>query len=127
MMETRKANRPYGRSGSRTDHHPLRCHAAEQAGAVGWPAPPVRREERALAKDQSCAPERGMSRSVGRGGETSRERARGLTSITHGPLPVDVQWADVDQAPEAIRHRHGRREPLDPVLDVLGRHTGELP
>ncbi len=50
---------------------------------------------------------------------------RGRTSVTDGPVPVDVQWVEIDQPAEAVRRRQGRREPFDPVLDVLWRQTDE--
>jgi hypothetical protein len=50
---------------------------------------------------------------------------RGRTSVTDGPVPVNVQWVAIDQPAEAVGRRQGRREPLDPVLDVLRRQSGE--
>jgi hypothetical protein len=50
---------------------------------------------------------------------------RGRTSVADGPVPVNVQWVAIDQPAEAVRRRQGRPEPLDPVLDVLRRQTGE--
>ncbi len=40
-------------------------------------------------------------------------------------MPVDVQWAEIDQLIEAVLRRQGRPEPFDPVLDVLWGQTGE--
>jgi hypothetical protein len=52
---------------------------------------------------------------------------RACPSVTDRPVPVDVQWAEIDQLMEAVSRRQGRSEPFDPVLDVLWRHTGERP
>jgi hypothetical protein len=54
-----------------------------------------------------------------------RGRTCGRTSVTDGPVPVNVQWVAIDQPAEAVGRRQGRREPFDPVLDVLGGQTGK--
>jgi hypothetical protein len=50
---------------------------------------------------------------------------RGRTSIADGPVPVNVQWVEIDQPAETVGRRQGRREPFDSILDVLWRQTRE--